>query len=124
MTYNDLTEEMRNDIVSAVKRSLLRLGINVDVTLSAKKLYNGKEFVEVKTSEFNTVPVIYKVITVTGGGYIVPYDGKDDVFTLALYLDYHFDYFTGGENGVDIGVMNFRIFTKTQRVAFLGFTLR
>lgn len=124
MIYSDLTEEMRNDIVSAVKNSLLRLGINVDVTLSAKKIYDGREMIVIETSAFNTTPVIYEEVRVHGEGFIIKVEGHDDVFDLRFLLGYDFVYFGGGENGVDIGVMNFRIFAKTQRVAFIGLTLR
>lgn len=118
MKYDDLTEEMRSEIVDAVKNVLLKLGINVDVMLSARIIYDGREMIEIKTDSFNTKPVIYKEVTVHGEGFIS--NIKDNVFGLYLSLCYKFKYFSGGENGVDIGVSQFQFYTETGRVRYMG----
>lgn len=123
ITFNDFTEEMRQDIIDAVKNGLLKLGINAQVTLSAKTLRDGREYISVETSEFNTTPVIYKSIHIYGGGSITDVDGNPQVYDMYVSLKYGFNYFSGGTNGVDIGTIRFRIFERTMRVACLGLTI-
>lgn len=125
ITYNDLTEEMRQTIIDSVRDGLLRLGINVeDVNLASKIIYDGREMVSVKTSTFNTTPVIYKAIKVKGYGFIEESERKDGTFLLPLALCYDFTYFNGANNGVDIGEMSFFINQERHHVTCLGLTLK
>jgi len=122
MKYEQFTEEMRNEIVSAVKKSLLKLGINVDVSLSAETRRNGDERIEIETSTFQTTPVIYESIYVYGFGYIVKLVDTEHVHELNISLSYRFKYFDGGTNGVTIGTLKFRIFNE-ETIRFIGFTI-
>ena len=113
--------------VEGIKKSLKimtsRLGINVDFYLNEKEIYDGRLVVSVKSTEFQTMPVIYKSIHIEGSGFLVRDNDKEDVLHLSIPLSYHFDYFNGGTNGVDIGVCKFVIFTETKRVICNGLTL-
>ena len=121
MMFKDLTEEMRQEILNTIKDKLLKLGINTEVTIGAKTIYNGKEMIFVESKPFNTTPVIYKSIKVDGSGFINMLDNGD--YALNIGLTYRFDYFNGGENGVDIGAIKFVIFPNTGRVANLGLVI-
>lgn len=117
-----LTKEMRNEIVSAVKKSLLKLGINVDVSLSAETLKDGDARIIIETSTFQTMPVIYESVYVYGHGNIVKLEDAENVHELSILLSYRFKYFDGGTNGVTIGVLRFRIFDE-EVIRFIGFTI-
>lgn len=124
ITFNEFTEEMRNDIKSAVKDCLLKLGVDVDVNISAETYsHRSEEFIVVETSEFNTTPVIYKSICVKGSGTLHEVEEQEGVYDLYIPLDYHFKYFDGGSNGVSIGIMYFRVFAESHRVAKVSFSI-
>lgn len=110
-------------IEKSLKIIVSRLGINVDFYLNEKKIYDGRLMVSVKSTEFQTMPVIYKSINIEGSGFVVRDTDKQDTLHLSIPLSYHFDYFSGGTNGVDIGVCKFVIFTDTKRVICNGLTL-
>ena len=115
MNVRDFTEEMRNAIVEAAHNSLMKLGIMADVVMI---LNEEKNRIKLETAKFNTTPVIYKSIE-----ELVEVEGKEGVYDLAFGLDYRFKYFGGGSNGVPIGVLSFRVFEKTERIAVVGFII-
>lgn len=129
-TLNDFTKEMLDDIEEATKTSLAKLGIHVSgVVLNIGKSRNGELYTRLQTSEFQTTPVIYKSVRVEGYGSLCDVESEKipagGVYNLNIHLSYRFDYFKGGENGVDIGVLNFRVFEYDDRrtIHFLGFTI-
>ena len=122
MKYSDLTEGMREALTSAISNRLLKLGINTEVSIFAKKIYDGREMIHVETAPFNSTPVIYKRIFVMGDGFIEPTD-REGIYEIAFLLGYRFEYFRGGENGVDIGSITFRIFEKTGDLTCLGLNI-
>jgi len=125
MKYEDFTQEMRQDIINAVKDKLLKLGIKVDDVLIDKFISpnNEKEYIRIATSTFNTIPTIYKSICVKGSGCLAEIEDRPNVYDLCITIDYRFEYFGGGSNGVTIGTFHFRVFQKTMRVACLGLTI-
>lgn len=107
MTYKDLTYESRMRIRSAVMQILLRMGINVDINLYAKTIYDGRELICLESQEFQTTPVIYHKVKIYGEGFLE--DEANGLCRLRLSLSYRFKYFGGGENGVDIMSLTFII---------------
>lgn len=119
MKFAELNDEQRQSIKDAIKTTLMKLGVNVDVDVFAKDI-RGSEFVCVKTSTFQTFPVIYQSIMVEGSGAIHEDVCEPKYHELDISLHYSFDYFKGGSNGVEIGWMHFRINSKTHTVINLG----
>lgn len=119
MKYSDITPAMYNEIVEAIEEKLLKLGICTKITMSASTIYDGREMISIASRPFNTMPVIYKAITINGSGFIKSTE-HENVYELRLSVSYKFDYFSGGENGVDIGIITFRLFKDSDRVANLG----
>lgn len=116
------TEEMQEKIETALKDVLLRLGINVEIYLTQEKIWDGRLLVKIRSTAFNTTPVIYKAIEVRGDGFIRPYKDTEDRYELYLSLSYRFTYFNGSENGVDIGVAHF-LFKEQDFMMFDGLKL-
>ena len=122
MKQGDFTEQMRNDIISAAKNRLLKVGVNVDVTLEFKE--GEKLRVKLTTSKFNTTPVIYKDIYVYGNAELIPVDGYKDIYDLFFDLNYRFETFGGGTNGTYLGMLKFRVFDDGYKKAtFIGFEI-
>ena len=118
---------INRDIAEGIERVLSRLGIHTTVSVAEQKIYNGRYLVVVESDTFNTTPVIYKWVAVRGEGFITKED-DDDMAKLTLSLDYHFKYFNGGENGVEIGNVVFRFMRGDEgrdgHTFFEGLTLR
>ena len=124
MNINDFTDKMRQEISCAIKRSLLKLGIDVDVTLSHfHSMNDGQDYIKFHTTGFNTTPVIYKNVYVEGSGRLYDVNGYPNTYDLFINTDYRFILFCGGTNGVNIGAFHFRVFEGRERVSFLGFTI-
>lgn len=116
------TVEMQEKIETSLKDVLLRLGLNVEIYLTQEKIWDGRQLVKVRSTAFNTTPVIYKAIEVRGDGFIRPMKDTEDRYELYLSLSYRFTYFNGSENGVDIGVAHF-CFREKDFVFFDGLKL-
>ena len=124
MNLDDFTDDMRQEIVAAIKKSLFKLGIDVDVTLGRFHSRNdGQDYINFHTTTFNTTPVIYKSIEVGGAGRLFEVEDHPGIYDLKINADYRFVYFDGGTNGVHIGILSFRVFEENKRVLFLGFTI-
>ena len=124
MKCKDITNEMQLEIIEATKNSLLKLCIpNIDIMLEIKEDRLGKEYIKLLSSAFNSIPVIYKSIYINGRGNLTPVPDHEGVYDLKINIEYWFKYFNGGENGVDIGTLHFRVFERDgeyTRVAFIG----
>ena len=84
------------------------MGIHVkEVFITEKRIYDGRLLVEVKTTEFQTVPTMFKSVRVEGEGLI---NEDDKVFRLPLSLSFMWDCWDGGRNGVDLGLCRFTIY--------------
>lgn len=124
MKLCDFTEGMRCNIIAAAKRSLIMLGITADVHLSVEMGQDTYTWVAfLKTSNFNTTPVIYKNVCVEGKA-ILKEIGIEGVYDLIFHLDYRFECFHGGHNGVYLGELSFRVFENREAVDFIGFTIQ
>lgn len=124
MKYNDFTEEMCNEIIDIIKTQLLKKGINVDVALKVRKGKNGDiECISAVSSTFQTTPVIYKEIKVTGSAKFVAVEGHEGVFDLDFYLDYRFEYFSKAYNGVKLGVIRLRYFENNNSFMLVSFEI-
>lgn len=108
MKYSEMQEENKQVIVRIVEQCLQRLGVFAKIQVTTKEI-RGKEYVEVRSEPFQTSPVIYRKVFVYGSGTIVQ-DSKDEgVYHLSISLSYGFKYFSGSENGVDIGNVMMKI---------------
>ena len=124
MKLQDFTEEMLNQISSDAKERLMLLGINAEVKVEVKFNRRNEAHVELTTSSFNTMPVIYKSITVDGSASLESVDGRDDLSDLVFWLSYRFETFTGGFNGTPLGKLNFRVLDNSyDKVRCLGLEL-
>jgi len=122
--YDVLDTKEIDGMGKSLKIILSRMGVQADFYLTELKIYDGRLLVKVKSTEFNTTPVLFKAIHVEGEGFVIRDKEHDGVLRLSINLSYRFNCFSGGENGANIGVCQFVIFAGTKRVACNGLTLR
>jgi hypothetical protein len=115
ITFNDFTDEMRDEIITTVKTAFVKLGINAEVNLEITPKKNGYSLY-VKTDSFNTMPVIYKDIYVDGYGCLEEIKGHEGIYELRISFSYRFRTFSGGSNGTDLGEVAFRVFEDSMEV--------
>ena len=122
MQFEDFTEEMRNAIIEAAKQSLLKIGVTANIGL---ELSSGRtEKATLTTEAFNTTPVIYKRVNISGNAELEPVEGHEGVYDLNFYLSYWFETFSGGHNGTSLGTLKFRVFDSGyDKVRFIGFLI-
>ena len=102
-----LNEDGIRKLKTSLKNILCAMGIHVEnVFITEKRIYDGRLLVEVKTTEFQTVPTMFKSVRVEGEGLIKE---DDKVFRLPLSLSFMWDCWDGGRNGVDLGLCRFII---------------
>lgn len=131
MKFSEITSENVWLMELAIKDMLAHIGINVDVTLSSNIIYDGRELVCVETSTFNTTPAMYRSIKVEGSTLIYEDDGAENDtmkrYDLRFHLNYRFDYWKGGVNGVILGDIHFQLVANkkdgTQRLWSNGLVL-
>lgn len=121
MNVRDFTEEMRNDIVNAAKRSLMMIGVTADITISVDEKKNR---IKLETEKFNTTPVIYQSVEISGYADLCEVEGHEGLYDLNFYLNYWFVIFGGGHNGTSLGALKFRVFEKSKEVRLIGFVIR
>ena len=122
--YDVLPASEVESMEKTLKMAFKRLGIVADFYLNETKIYDGRLLVAAKSTTFNTTPVIYDEIMVKGEGFLTKDERDESVLNLYMSFDYKFKYFSGAENGVDIGTCHFVIFTESKRVMFAGLILK
>lgn len=97
-------------ICRKIEQSLYRLGINTTVTAETRKDYAGNPFLYFQSQPFTTTPAIFKTIFVKGAAFkLFETEHGDSWLTLPVTLGYYYEHWEGGENGCNLGTMNFRI---------------
>lgn len=121
MDLTKLKENEKQVIKKAIEHLLMRLGIHTEILIE----FGEKKLVLVSTP-IQTTPTIYKEVKITGNGSLDLFnESRTDVFTLKIHLNYSFKYFGGGSNGVNLGVIEFRLFENENyvRIDQLGLTI-
>ena len=129
--FNEITAENIKLMELAFKDMLAHIGVNVDVKVFGNLIYNGNELVCMESATFNTVPAMYRGIKVDGSTLIYEDDGAENDtmkrYDLRFHLNYRFDYWKGGENGVELGEVHFMLVINktdgTQRLWSNGLVL-
>lgn len=105
MKATEIRRDVLDYILSEVQNSVMRLGINAQLRIRTKKDYRGEPFIAIESDKFQTMPVLFKEVTIEGGISVTGEpNGMIEVF---VRLDYCWRSFTGGTNGTELGAMYF-----------------
>lgn len=126
ITIKDFTKEMREEIALTIGMCFKRFGINAPIHFEDYVLRNGETVLRVWTDNFQTQPVLFDSVFISGDGYLSEYendnDDKHDIYNLSFTFYYHYQTFKRGSNGGDFCQINFRSYERSMRVAFIGMT--
>jgi hypothetical protein len=119
MKIQDITPKQLQAIEQAMQTAVSRLGIHVTFKASVQKAYNNDQYISIESTEFQTYPVMFKSIKVTGEccTKAIP-----DGLQIYFIVNYTFDHFGGGHNGSEIGRAQFEIYDDGS-ARFFGLTL-
>ena len=98
-----------NCIVKDINLSVARLGINTQLSVVEKKDYAGNPYLKVCGTPFQTMPMMFKDITLEGNIYVEEDNRNEDAMKVTVRLDYHYHYFDGGSNGHHLGECQFTV---------------
>lgn len=127
ITIKDFTKEMREEIAQTIGMCFKRFGINARINFQDYVLRNGETILRVWTDNFQTQPVLFDSVYISGDGYLSEYENdngdKCGIYNLSFTFYYNYQTFTRGSNGGEFCKINFRLFEGNMRVAFIGLTL-
>ena len=106
MKATELREEVKNHIISEVQLSLMRIGISAPLVLVIHKDYRGNEYLAIESAKFQTMPVMFREVTITGT-VNVDDEKKEGGILVSVSLEYQWKSFTGGMNGTELGQLVF-----------------
>ena len=89
-------------IAEYIKNSLLRV-VGKELSISIHKCTDKTYTLE--TSGFNTIPVLFKNINITGDIFTSDYEENEDYEQIHIRFSYKFEYFNSGTNGIELGYM-------------------
>lgn len=125
MKIGDFSEEMRNEIVRAAKRSLMKVGVTAEVYLDFLSGLREDVFsVQLQTAMFNTTPSIFKYVYIECKTQLVEVEGQKNVYNLDFNLKYWFEGFDGCRGYTKLGDLKFNVIDEeNKRVKFVGFII-
>lgn len=101
----DLVANLHKDILSYIKEDVKttcqRLGINAEFIIENKKDSRGNNYSVIVSSDFQTMPMIFKSINIKGSLYMK--EDNEEYYEVGMRLDYHYRHFEGGTNGCTLG---------------------
>lgn len=83
-----------------------------DVVVSIDTDYCNRQYIKVKSSVFQTTPVIFKEIWIEGSCCNPSYDEEKNCFNLGFNFHYNWSQYNGGTNGTDFGYMRLTAYCK------------
>lgn len=98
-----------NYIVKDINLSVARLGINTQLSVVEEKDYAGNPYLKVCSTPFQTMPVMFKDITLEGNIYVEEDNRNEDAMKVTVRLNYRYHYFDGGSNGHPLGDCQFTV---------------
>ncbi len=105
----DLREEVKDYILSEVQRSVMRLGINAQLSYVIKHNYRKNELLTIESTKFQTMPMMFKELMLVGDIYIADNTEEKDYTEITINLEYRYTSFRGGHNGTELGRITFRL---------------
>ncbi len=113
------TNKQREAIKSFIEIELLKRGFTAKMAeFDEVRDRSGRQFINFRTEEFNTVPVIMKAIQVdTFGSWLLKMSEEDleklgfaeptrDIYRCAINVHVSYEHFTGGTNGCELFKMH------------------
>lgn len=107
-----MKKQVLDFIAKDIQAQCMRLGINAQFSTEVSTNRCGDEVFEIKSTEFNTTPVIFKSIYVGSRVWISPVEDHADITKITVRLTYWYNLFDGGSNGTDLGTVEYAINTE------------
>lgn len=107
MKATELEKRVLDYIVADVQVSVARLGINATLSTEVTKNYRGEDLLEIISSPFQMMPVIFKEIRIDGTITVVK--ETDEGMEVYVRMDYAYTHFNGSTNGCELGRIHYAV---------------
>lgn len=104
-----MEQKVLDYIAKDVQVQCNRLGINAEFSLETRKDYRNEDYMVIKSTDFQMMPMIFHDIHVEGVVTIEPCAKNDKYDDCIIRLGYKWNHFDGGSNGCEIGTVHYRI---------------
>lgn len=102
MENKTLTTATIESITRAVQTELLKRGFTARLSAERKETRHGKEFIEITSEPFNTVPVIMSEIKINGTLYVGEPETNIEMIPVSGRIGVEYSHFGGGSNGTEL----------------------
>ena len=107
MKATELRTEIKEYILGELQTSLMRMGINAQLSLKVEKDYRKEDYLTVVSEPFQTTPVVFKKLWISGTFGCCESEEHKDKVLISVNLDYNWEAFSRGTNGTDLGTIWF-----------------
>lgn len=109
-----LSKQVLDYIINDVETTIHRLGINAQLSVEVEKDYRGNEYETLVSTDFQTMPMLFKDIRLEGNILVrEDVDAPDDFLEVYIDLDYHYHTFGNCNNGHTLGRIVFEVDKRT-----------
>lgn len=110
MTTKILSKQVLNYIINDVETTIHRLGINAQLSIEVEKDYRGNEYETLVSTEFQTMPMLFKDIRLECDVLVRDdVDAPDDFLEVLINLDYRYHTFNNMSNWHTLGRIIFEV---------------
>ena len=107
-----MKKQVLDFIAKDIQAQCMRLGINAQFSTEVSTNRWGDDVFEIKSTQFNTTPMIFKSIYVGSRVWICPVEDHANITKITVRLTYQYNLFDGGSNGTDLGTVEYAINTE------------
>ena len=107
-----MKKQVLDFIAKDIQAQCMRLGINAQFSTEVSTNRWGDDVFEIKSTQFNTTPMIFKSIYVGSQVWICPVEDHANITKITVRLTYQYNLFDGGSNGTDLGTVEYAINTE------------
>lgn len=109
-----LSKQVLDYIINDVETTIHRLGINAQLSIEIEKDYRGNEYETLVSTDFQTMPMLFKDIHLEGNILVrEDVDAPDNFLEVYIDLDYHYHTFGNCSNGHTLGRIVFEVDKRT-----------
>lgn len=109
-----VTDNHINEIKGIILSNLQRIVPQItDIDIRMEKTCHGGDYYKVTSTRFQTTPALFKSVQIIGTAQ--PFENSETKKVEMIFkFSYHWETYSGGTNGTDLGYLIFRIYNEDE----------